>query len=131
MPLHMTKIAFRSESVDSLRAWLESHDDRARLTTKYRPTRFAEMEGGSLYWIHQHAIVGRSSILGFEQAPDGRWWINLAPELIGVHPRPKRAHQGWRYLAGEDAPLDFDGDDEGLAALPPNLAIKLAALALI
>ena len=89
------------------------------------------MEGGSLYWIHQHAIVGRSSILGFEQAPDGRWWINLAPELIGVHPRPKRAHQGWRYLKDKDKPADLgDGEDIG-DVLPGKLMGKLNRLGLV
>lgn len=127
----MTKIAFRSESVDSLRAWLESQGDHARLTTKYRPTRFAEMEGGSLYWIHSHAIVGRSPILGFEQTPEGKWWINLGPELIGVHPRPKRAHQGWRYLKDKDKPRDLEeGEDIG-DVLPGKLMGKLNRLGLV
>ena len=131
MPLHMTKIAFGSESVDTLRAWLESHADHARLTTKYRPTRFAEMEGGSLYWIHQHALVGRSPILGFEQTPEGRWWINLEPVLIDVHPRPKRAHQGWRYLKDKDKPADLeDGEDIG-DVLPGKLIGKLNRLGLV
>lgn len=131
MPVHMTKIAFRSESVDSLRDWLESHDGVARLTTKNRPTRHEEMIGGSLYWIHQHAIVGRSPILGFEKTPEGRWWIELSPELIGVAPKPKRAHQGWRYLKDEDAPRDLeDGEDIG-DVLPGKLMGKLTRLGLV
>ncbi|MXP14554.1 DUF1489 family protein [Altererythrobacter confluentis] len=131
MPVHMTKIAFRSESVESLRHWLESHDSVARLTTKNRPTRYEEMVGGSLYWIHQHAIVGRSPILGFEKTPEGRWWIELAPELVGVKPKPKRAHQGWRYLKEEDAPRDLeDGEDIG-DVLPGKLMGKLSRLGLV
>ena len=43
----------------------------------------------------------------------------------------RRAHQGWRYLAEADAPADLAGDDDGLSQLPPELAGKLAALALI
>ena len=41
MPLHLTKIAFRSESPATLRAWLESHADagEAKLTTRYLPKR--------------------------------------------------------------------------------------------
>jgi hypothetical protein len=52
MPLHLTKIAHGSESAASLRAWLESHADEARQTTRYLPKRLGEMEGGSLFWIH-------------------------------------------------------------------------------
>jgi hypothetical protein len=45
---------------------------------------------------------------------------------------PKRAHQGWRYLAHADAPADLgDGEADGLAALPAHLAAELAVLALI
>ena len=35
------------------------------------------MAGGSLYWIHDHAIVARSPIRAFREAPDGRWQIVL------------------------------------------------------
>ena len=47
MPLHMTKIAYGSESPATLRAWLESHQQagEARLTTRYLPKRHAEMVG--------------------------------------------------------------------------------------
>src|SRR3978361_1569204 len=101
MPLHLTKIAFRSESPATLRAWLESQAandwGEARLTTRYLPKRVAEMAGGSLYWIHQHVIVGRSPLLGFEAKPEGRHWIRLEPRLIPIHPRARRATQACRY----------------------------------
>ena len=90
-----------------------------------------ELIGGSIFWIIKHRLAARQTILGFAEGEDRRTIIRLAPELVPVRALPKRAHQGWRYLAADDAPPDFDGDDEGLAALPPNLAIKLAALALI
>ena len=48
-----------------------------------------------------------------------------------VRPKPKRAHQGWRYLPAADAPADFEGDDDGVASLPPRLLLKLSALALV
>ncbi len=132
MPLHLTKIAFGSESPATLRAWLESHADagEARLTTRYLPKRHGEMAGGSLYWIHSHVLVGRSPLLGFEQRPDGRYWIRLQPRLIAVKPMPRRVHQGWRYLGAEDAPADMDGGS-GEAGLPPALAGDLARLGLI
>ncbi|MCC6827172.1 MAG: DUF1489 domain-containing protein [Novosphingobium sp.] len=137
MALHMTKIAFGSESADTLRQWLESHGDsegggqgEALITTRYLPTRHAEMMGGSLYWIHQHMLVGRSPLLGFAQREDGRWWVRLEPRLIAVHPQPRRAHQGWRYLAEADAPADIDaGASE--EPLPARLVGELAKLGLV
>jgi hypothetical protein len=132
MPLHMTKIAFQSESADTLRAWLESHADtgEAKLTTRYLPKRHEEMVGGSLYWILASTLIGRSPILGFAERPDGKQWIRLEPKLIPVAPRPKRAHQGWRYLPAEDAPPDLDGMAEG-EALPGDMAKELGRLGLL
>lgn len=131
MPLHMTKIAYGAESAASLRRWLESHEGEARLTTRYLPKRHEEMAGGSLYWIHEHAMIGRSPILGFTQREDGRWWIRLEPRLIPVSPKPKRAHQGWRYLDPADAPPDLGGDIEESDALPAKLVGELAKLGLV
>ena len=132
MPLHMTKIAFQAESAQTLRAWLESHIDEgeARLTTRYLPTRHAEMAGGSLYWILANQIIGRSPLLGFAVKPDGKHWIRLAPMLIPVVPRTKRAHQGWRYLADEDSPADLDGENEG-DLMPGRMAAELSKLGLL
>ena len=131
MPLHMTKIAYSAESPASLRAWLESHADEARLTTRYLPKRHEEMAGGSLYWIYEHALIGRSPLLGFEQREDGRWHILLAPLLIPVATRPKRAHQGWRYLEDADAPRDLGEGENAGDAIPPKLARELAKLGLV
>src|SRR5262245_10942777 len=112
MPLSMTKIAYRSGSLDNLRRWVEAGPE-ALMTTRYLPRRHAEMIGGSPYWIIEHAIVAPSEILAFEQRPDGRWTIRLKPRLVLVHPRAKRAHQGWRYLEEADAPEDLP---DGMAA---------------
>ena len=135
MPLHLTKIAYGAESPATLRSWLEAEgagaNGEARLTTRYLPKRREEMAGGSLYWIHQHAIIGRSPMLGFEQKPDGRGWIRLEPRLIPVHPRARRAHQGWRYLADDDAPPDLGGGDDGGEVMPGRLVSELAKLGLV
>jgi hypothetical protein len=132
MPLHLTKIAFQSEGPASLRAWLESHADEARLTTRYLPKRLDEMTGGSLYWIHGHALVGRSPLLGFQETGQGRYWIRLAPTLIPVRALPKRAHQGWRYLEDKDAPPDLGGGEaDDLDAMPPALLSALTRLGLV
>ena len=109
-----------------------SHDFVAEVTTRNRPTRHAELIGGSLYWIIKHRLVARQEIIGFEQAEDGRRWIiRLDARLIPVRPHPRRAHQGWRYLAAGDAPPDFDASEGDLADLPQSVRDELAALALI
>ncbi|AOR78080.1 MULTISPECIES: DUF1489 family protein [Novosphingobium] len=131
MPLNMTKIAFSAESPASLRAWLESHPDEALMTTRYLPKRHEEMIGGSLYWIFEHALIGRSPIVRFSQREDGRWHIHLEPRLIPVVTQPKRAHQGWRYLTEEAAPRDLAEGETASDAMPPKLARELAKLGLV
>ncbi|OYW44215.1 MAG: hypothetical protein B7Z08_00755 [Sphingomonadales bacterium 32-68-7] len=129
MPLHMTKIAYDCASLAELQGWFGGPEPEKRLTTRYLPKRHAEMAGGSLYWIHSHALVGRSPIVRFEQKDDGRWWIVLENRLIPVHPRAKRAHQGWRYLAEADAPADV-ADGETTAPMPGKLVRELSKLGL-
>lgn len=129
--LHLTKIAFDCADVGELRDWLEREapDGEARLTTRYLPKRADELAGGSLYWIHGGALVGRSPLLGFAPKPDGKYWIRLAPRLIATIPVARRAHQGWRYLNPDDAPADLaDADGEGL---PGAMASDLARLGLV
>ncbi|OCC22744.1 hypothetical protein MB02_15125 [Croceicoccus estronivorus] len=130
MALHMTKIAFGAKSVDDLRGWLERLPD-AFATTRYLPKRHEEMLGGSLYWIFDHTLVGRSPIRGFTQRDDGRWNIMLEPRLIPVEPRAKRAHQGWRYLKPEDAPPDLGSGEIQGDVLPSHLVKELAKLGLV
>ena len=133
MPLHITKIAFGCESAADLAARLERHAERgeARLTTRYCPKRAEEMAGGSLYWIHGHMIVGRSPIIGFEENGEGRYWLRIEPRLILVHPRAKRAHQGWRYLEGKDAPLDLGEGETAADPMPVDMARELGQLGLV
>lgn len=129
MPLHMTKIAYDCASLSELQEWFTGSEPEKRLTTRYLPKRHAEMAGGSLYWIHQHALVARSPILRFEQKDDGRWWIVLENKLLLVHPRARRAHQGWRYIDEADVPADL-ADGEVAEALPGNLVRELSKLGL-
>lgn len=133
MPLNMTKIAFRSESPATLRAWLESHKElgEARLTTRYLPKRHAEMVGGSLFWIHAKKIVGRSPIIGFMENGEGRQWIRLEPRLIAVQTIPRRAHQGWRYLEEKDTPVDLGEGAEGAEEMPAEMLGELSKLGLV
>lgn len=135
MPLHMTKVAYGAQSLAEIRAWFAVGGRRgdtaeARLTTKNRPKRAAEMIGSSLFWIHKHQLVARSEILGFEEAEGGRTNIVISTRLIEVHPSPKRAHQGWRYLEDADAPRDL-ADGEAGEVLPAQIASELAKLGLV
>ena len=134
MPLNISKVAVGCASLDALRA-----RQAGRLTggivpivTRFRPKRADELVGGSIYWIVKHRLAARQTILGFaDREEDRRTIIRLHPELVLVRALPRRAHQGWRYLAAEEAPLDLAGDETGLAELPPELTARLSALALI
>jgi hypothetical protein len=108
VPLHLTKVAYGAQSMEELHSWFANRGDEARLTTRYLPKRAGEIApGGSLYWVYKHQLVARSEIL------------------------PKRAHQGWRYLADEDAPRDLaDGEVAG-DVMPGKLAGALARLGLV
>ncbi len=130
MPLHMTKVAYGAQSLEEVHGWFASRGAETRLTTRNCPKRHAEMIGGSLFWILKHQLVARSEILGFEEAEDGRTNIVISTRLIDVHPVPKRAHQGWRYLEDASAPRDL-ADGESAEMLPPSLAGELAKLGLV
>ena len=134
MKLNISKVAVGCASLDALaaRQRLRLADGIVPVVTRFRPKRADELIGGSIYWIVKHRIAARQAIIGFaDRAEDRRTIIRLDPLLVPVRAQPKRAHQGWRYLEPADAPLDLDGDDSGLAELPPALTARLAALALI
>ena len=134
MPLHLTKVAFGAASLDILGERLRARalDGPLFLTTRYLPKRHVEVAGqGSLFWIIKHQLVARSPILHFGEAEGGRVAIHLEADLVLVQARPKRAHQGWRYLEGADAPGDLGGDATGVSLMPSALIGKLAELALI
>jgi hypothetical protein len=134
MPLNMTKIAFGAESVADLRRRLSTYatGGEVRLTTRYLPKRVEEMAGGSLYWIHGHALVGRSPIIGFMENGSGRYLIRLEPRLIPVRSIPKRAHQGWRYLEEANAPPDLDSiEADGRDEMSPKMLGELMKMGLV
>jgi hypothetical protein len=133
-PLHLSKVAFSCASIETLkrRQALRLENGEVPLVTRFMPKRAEELIGGSLFWIIKHQLVARQTILGFEaRAADRRTIVRLSPDLIAVRPVAKRAHQGWRYLAAEEAPSDLGSDETGLADLPPQLAAKLSGLMLI
>jgi hypothetical protein len=131
-PLHLTKVAFACRDLAALQNRIANRaaGGELRVATRMRPKRAAELIGGNLFWIVKHRIVAGNAILRLEDREDGRIDIVCSAELVTVAPRPRRAHQGWRYLEDADAPSTED-DGSGLGALPPQLYGRLAALALV
>ena len=130
--LHLTKVAFACRDIEALqqRIAARSSGGEIRIATRMRPKRAPELIGGNLYWILKHRLVAGIEILRIEDRDDGRIDIVCSADLVAVSPRPRRAHQGWRYLEDADAP-SADDDGSGLGALPPRLYGKLASLALV
>ena len=130
--LHLTKVAFACRDLEALQRRIAGRviGGEVRVVTRMRPKRMAELVGGSLYWIVKHRLVACQEILRFDDRPDGRIDIVCGPDLKTISPKPRRAHQGWRYLEEADAP-SADGDGTGLGDLPPVLYGRLAALALV
>jgi hypothetical protein len=134
VPLHLTKVAVGCRTLESLekRIATRASGGEMRVVTRMRPKRMAEIvEGGALYWIVKHRLVGCQTILRFDDRPDGRLDIVCVGELQSIPQTPKRGHQGWRYLEHDDAPRPGDNDDSGLSLLPPLLYGRLTALALL
>jgi len=144
MALHMIKLCVGCDTVEDLQAWREalSRTDIPTtgdiesavsgrpwiLRTRQTPKRAAEMiDGGSLYRVFKGTILARQRIAGVETIGDGpakRCEITLDDRLVLTLPTPRRAFQGWRYLAETDAPADLDSP-ESVGAMPPDLARRL------
>jgi hypothetical protein len=133
--LHISKVAVGCASIETLcrRQQARLVGGCVPLVTRFMPKRAEELIGGSVFWIVKHRLAARQTILALDTRPaDRKTVISLSPDLVPVRAVAKRAHQGWRYLSAADAPPDFaDCEDDGLLALPPDLAGKLTSLALI
>ncbi len=113
MTLHLTKVAVGCASVAALaerHAARAASEGMAYCLTRYAPKRATELVGGSLFWIIKHTLVARQAIVGLDMV-ETEWGtkcrIALAAVPVPVVATPRRAHQGWRYLAGDDAPPDL------------------------
>lgn len=84
-----------------------------------------------MFWIFKHQLVARSPILRFAEAELGKTHIVIAAQMIAVHPLPRRAHQGWRYLNDSDAPRDLAEGESAEDVMPGKLAGELARLGLV
>ena len=128
----MTRVAVGCSDYAALdeRIHTNSIDGQIRFATRFRPKRADELVGGKLHFIVRHMIVGRVEIMRFNERADGRTDIICKAELERVRPVPKRAHQGWRYLAECDAPASL-GYKDGIDEMPADLYRALAQLSLI
>jgi len=145
MTVHLVKLCVGAQSVADLAAWQADHRQTRTAsgrpavfhTTFQSPKRQTELlAGGSLYWVIKGTILVRQSIVGFGEGrkEDGSpcCLIQLDPALIDVRPVPRRAFQGWRYLAADDAPPDVAGGrGDAVASMPPAMRKELAALGLL
>ncbi len=132
--LHISKVAVGCASFEALQQRQQARlaEGIVPVRTRFRPKRADELVGGSLFWIVSHRFAARNLILGFDRDDEsGRTIIRLDSELVRVCERPKRAHQGWRYLVAADAPADLTALLGGPGDLPPALLSELSALALV
>lgn len=142
--MHLVKLAVGIESLDHFRERLAARikGQRGRNAgtfmhvTRNRPKRADEvLAGGSLYWVIKGKIAARTRIVALEELtiPDEgpHCGIRMEAKLVPVVPRPRRPHQGWRYLEAADAPPDLKDVGKGAAELPPELVAELRELGLI
>jgi hypothetical protein len=139
--LHLVKLSVGSEGIDGLRAWQSSPpaqgpDGLPRHITRMWPKQEKKLlDGGSIYWVIKRLIQCRQRILRLDEVIGGdgirRCAIVLDPELILTTQVPRRPFQGWRYLKGEDAPLDLNKARASEEPLPPELAGKLAEIGVL
>ena len=138
MPLNLIKLAVGAEDIADLRQWQRRRKKERGFSafyTRNTPRRAEELlDGGSIYWVIKGYVRVRQLLKGFTSTVDEegqplcvvRYDMRLVP-TVAV---PKRPFQGWRYLAGKDAPADWKGS-KGSAELPPKLLEELRSLGLL
>ncbi|MDH3195780.1 MAG: DUF1489 family protein [Hyphomicrobiales bacterium] len=145
MTLHLVKLCVGVDTVEDLQGWITFRLQEKRRagetpeqfhTTRMMPRRGDELlDGGSLYWVIRGNVQVRQQLLELRPFRDAdgirRCKLVLEPKLVLTEWQPRRAFQGWRYLAPKDAPRDIGGDEARIAALPPKLRRELAELGLL
>jgi len=140
MSLNIVKLCVGAESVEDLAEWQIGQIKRAKQAklaprpvcgTRMWPKRVTEvLDGGSLYWVIKGVVVVRQRIVEIAEVRDEhglRCGLYLDPHLQRTVPQPRRAFQGWRYLAPKDAPADLSATQGG-ADLPEHLRRQLVEL---
>ena len=145
MTLHLIKLCVGADSIEDLEAWIGERLAAMKArgeapeqfhTTRMVPKRGAELlDGGSLYWVVKGNVQVRQRLLDIRPFVDGegisRCHLVLEPKLVPTAWQPRRAFQGWRYLAAREAPADLGGEAEGLSDMPPEMRRELASLGLL
>lgn len=140
--LNLIKLSVGTQSVEDLLAWhanprARGPDGLPRHVTRMWPKREDALigGGGSIYWVIQGVVQCRQKIVRLDEVigQDGirRCAIVLEPELTRTSPALKRPFQGWRYLAGPDAPADLPRGRQSEDPLPPALSAALSDIGVI
>ena len=144
MPLHLIKLCVGIDEVEELEEWRRRRAAAARKRgrkpviihrKRMMPLRREEiLEGGSLYWVIKGVVQVRAPILDLVRvtAKDGTRMceIRMSPKLVRTELMPRRAFQGWRYLADAQAPGDLPAGTKA-KNFPASMATELRALGLI
>lgn len=141
--VHLVKLCVGIDSVAHLAerlAWRTKNTPPGEAAlfhdTRMFPKRADELlEGGSLYWVIKGVIQARQSIDGLDRVQDREGIqycrIILGPDLMLTQSQPRRAFQGWRYLADDDVPADIGLFDPNSDDLPEDMRADLIKLGLL
>ncbi len=145
MPLHLLKLCVGASSIEDLSGWVAARRANAlalgqnfeqKHTTRMLPKRAPELlAGGSLYWVIKGQIAARQLLLDIRPFTDtdgiSRCDLVLDQAIVPVMGRTCRPFQGWRYLAGTEAPTDIERLASGAAALPEDMRRQLQSMGLL
>ena len=139
MPLNLIKLCVGVSEVEEMNAWVAmcrgGHDTLDHVTRMFPRRKDEILPGGSLYWVIKGMILCRQPIEDLETIVGGdgieRCRIVFKPKIIRVRPTPRRAFQGWRYLAEADCPPDIKKGEQAVANMPDDMQRELAALGLL
>lgn len=137
MTTHLIKLCVGAEKVEDLIEWQAARYGNCPgvHVTRMWPKRDAEiLDGGSLFWVFKGLVLARQKIVGLEEVigEDGvrRCAIMLERDVIRTEAMPRRAFQGWRYLAPADAPKDIVKGRTREEPLPRELMAALTEIGL-
>jgi hypothetical protein len=141
--LHLIKLCVGAECVEDLSRWIASgranwpRGSRAKYAahiTRQTPRRAEELlAGGSLYWVVRGQILVRQRLVRLDPCRKNgvpHCALVMEKDLVLTRLRPRRAFQGWRYLAGKDAPADIGAFVPGVRDGSQSLRRELMALGL-
>lgn len=141
MTINLIKLSVGTEDFADLAAWqarpqAQTADGLPCHVTRMWPKRAEEvLDGGSIYWVIKGMLLCRQRILRLDQVDRGdginRCAIVCDPDLVRVAATPRRAFQGWRYLAPGDSPRDLSPGHEHEEPLPPGLSAALAEIGVL